>query len=221
MPKVYKNDKICITEFREVRDGKTLNTIAFTEAIHRIWTFEKDVLNFVASFLLMKLSRVVYEETKRYVLSSWDCYFSSLVLILMAMIVVKNVSSIYCRYQVSATQAMDVPDNERRKTGVKYGGDEKKELLVESRVLIPEMTFVGVESMVLIPETTFVDVESRVLILETTFVGVESRTSKTIFVESRVSSLETTFVESKVHGAFARYSDITVATYDTSLNYLS
>nr|GEX24929.1 valine--tRNA ligase, mitochondrial 1-like [Tanacetum cinerariifolium] len=62
---------------------------------------------------------------------------------------------------------------------------EKKELLVESRVLIPETTFVGVESRVLIPETTFVDVESRVLILETTFVGVESR----------VLIPETTFVD--------------------------
>nr|GEU93173.1 hypothetical protein [Tanacetum cinerariifolium] len=74
------------------------------------------------------------------------------------------------------------------------GGNEKKELLVESRVLIPETTFVGVESRVLIPETTFVgvesrvlipettfgDVESRVLIPETTFVGVESRPSPTI-----------------------------------------
>nr|GEW59792.1 organic cation/carnitine transporter 7 [Tanacetum cinerariifolium] len=59
--------------------------------------------------------------------------------------------------------------------GVNCGGDEKKELLVESKVLIPETTFVGVESMVLIPETTFVDVESRVLIPEMTFVGVESR----------------------------------------------
>nr|GEY79090.1 DOF zinc finger protein DOF3.4 [Tanacetum cinerariifolium] len=45
--------------------------------------------------------------------------------------------------------------------GVKCGGDEKKELLVESRVLIHETSFVGVESRVLIPETTFVDVESR------------------------------------------------------------
>nr|GEY33022.1 putative zinc finger A20 and AN1 domain-containing stress-associated protein 8 [Tanacetum cinerariifolium] len=48
-----------------------------------------------------------------------------------------------------------------KRYGVKCDGDEKKELLVESRVLIPETTFVGVESRVLIPETTFVDVESR------------------------------------------------------------
>nr|GEW07614.1 putative reverse transcriptase domain-containing protein [Tanacetum cinerariifolium] len=54
-------------------------------------------------------------------------------------------------------------------------GDEKKEILVESRVLIPYTTFVGVKSRVLIPEMTFVDVESRVLIPKTTFVGVESR----------------------------------------------
>lgn len=45
---------------------------------------------------------------------------------------------------------------------------------VESRVLIPDTTFVGVESRVIIPETTFVGVESRVLIPEMTFVGVES-----------------------------------------------
>nr|GEV14037.1 reverse transcriptase domain-containing protein [Tanacetum cinerariifolium] len=44
---------------------------------------------------------------------------------------------------------------------VKCGDDEKKELLVESRVLIPETTFVDVESRVLIPEMTFVGVESR------------------------------------------------------------
>ncbi|GJV68600.1 gamma-glutamyltranspeptidase 1 [Tanacetum coccineum] len=67
VPKVYRDDKICITEFGEVGDGKMLNTIAFTKAIHRIWTFEKDVLNFVASFLLMKLSGAIYEETERYV----------------------------------------------------------------------------------------------------------------------------------------------------------
>ena len=90
---------------------------------------------------------------------------------------------------------------------------------VESRVSIPETTFVGVESRVSIPETTFVwcrikginsrddfclvsnqgyqfprrllfGVESRVSIPETTFVGVESR----------VSIPETTFVgvESRV-----------------------
>nr|GEY92987.1 reverse transcriptase domain-containing protein [Tanacetum cinerariifolium] len=48
--------------------------------------------------------------------------------------------------------------------GVKCGGDEKKELLVESRVLIPETTFVGVESRVLIPEMTYVDIESRIFL---------------------------------------------------------
>nr|GEV01550.1 auxin-responsive GH3 family protein [Tanacetum cinerariifolium] len=53
--------------------------------------------------------------------------------------------------------------------GVKCGGDEKKELLVEFRVLIPKTTFLGFESRVLIPEMTFVDVESRVLIPEATF----------------------------------------------------
>nr|GEU65528.1 hypothetical protein [Tanacetum cinerariifolium] len=56
-------------------------------------------------------------------------------------------------------------------------GDEKKELFVESRVLILETTFVGAESMVLILEMTYVNVESRVSILKTTFVGVESRPS--------------------------------------------
>nr|GEX17752.1 hypothetical protein [Tanacetum cinerariifolium] len=55
------------------------------------------------------------------------------------------------------------------------GGDDTKELFVESRVLILETTFVGAESMVLILEMTFVDVESRVSITKTTFVGVESR----------------------------------------------
>nr|GFC08918.1 plant organelle RNA recognition domain-containing protein [Tanacetum cinerariifolium] len=64
------------------------------------------------------------------------------------------------------------------------GGDEKKELLVESRVLILETTFVGVEYRVLIPETTFVEVESRVLIPETTFVGVESRSKLSRFRRS-------------------------------------
>nr|GEU44164.1 RNA-directed DNA polymerase, eukaryota, reverse transcriptase zinc-binding domain protein [Tanacetum cinerariifolium] len=66
-------------------------------------------------------------------------------------------------------------ESKQRHFRVKCGGDEKKELLVESRVLIPETTFVGVESRVLIPEMTFVDVESRVSIPEKTFVGVESR----------------------------------------------
>nr|GEY44599.1 hypothetical protein [Tanacetum cinerariifolium] len=55
------------------------------------------------------------------------------------------------------------------------GGDEKKELIVESRVLILEATFVGAESMVFILEMTFDDVASRVSIPKMTFVGVESR----------------------------------------------
>ncbi|GJR58857.1 hypothetical protein Tco_1501019 [Tanacetum coccineum] len=55
------------------------------------------------------------------------------------------------------------------------GGPAQPGVQRRLRVLILEMTFVGVESRVLIPEMTFVGVESRVLIPETTFVGVESR----------------------------------------------
>nr|GEW10136.1 SKP1-like protein 1B [Tanacetum cinerariifolium] len=55
----------------------------------------------------------------------------------------------------------DFTSEKEEEIRVKCGGDEKKELLFESRVLISEMTFVDVESGVLIPETTFVGVESR------------------------------------------------------------
>ncbi|GKE33977.1 hypothetical protein Tco_1453299, partial [Tanacetum coccineum] len=94
---------------------------------------------------------------------------------------------------------------------------------MESWVLIPKMTFVGVESRALIPETTFVGVESKdhvfpdkakvsqdnkelhqpyevgeVLIPKMTFVGVESRAliPETTFVGvgSRVLIPEMTFV---------------------------
>nr|GEU89324.1 retrovirus-related Pol polyprotein from transposon TNT 1-94 [Tanacetum cinerariifolium] len=37
VPKVYKNDKICITEFWEVGNGKTLNAIVFTENVSFVY----------------------------------------------------------------------------------------------------------------------------------------------------------------------------------------
>nr|GEW11811.1 S-phase kinase-associated protein 1-like, SKP1/BTB/POZ domain protein [Tanacetum cinerariifolium] len=74
---------------------------------------------------------------------------------------------------------------EVERKGVKCGGDEKKELLVESRVLIPETTFVDVESRVLIPETTFVGVESWMIKLRSSD-GDMFEVDETVALQSQV-----------------------------------
>ncbi|GKF82394.1 hypothetical protein Tco_0244050, partial [Tanacetum coccineum] len=77
---------------------------------------------------------------------AYGMVFQSMVLILMAMIMVDNVSSVYHQNQVFVTQAMDVPDNKWRKRA-EFDAQITKQILMND-LQTKKMSFLCTEVIV-------------------------------------------------------------------------